>query len=163
VPARVALGKAAVVLFMIRRPEAPGLRGILEVEAVYGVGSEDVRSTGSFPVKFPLDAAGQPTATELIIKVEAPDFEPRSQSKSIEIEPSEDSALKMFLLTPMRPGDLNVHLELVHGTASLADCLLRTTAVAADEPAGSRSHRVVSMALGAETHLQSDPSVIDTI
>jgi TIR domain-containing protein len=143
-PMRVPVGKATVLLAMIRRSESAGLRGILEVDISYGVGTEDVRSTASFPIRFPVAPSGELAAAELILTVDSPDFEPPTQSKRITIEPTGDSDPRVFLLTARHNGELVVHLELLQDASSITDCLFKTTAVAADQVI-SRSHTLVSV------------------
>ncbi len=126
-PDRVAVEKTIALVTMIRRQDSEGLRKILKVnEERYGVSSEDVYSTDSFPLEFPLDSEGEPQPLDLAIKIESPDFEPKTQTKDIRILPRGDTEPRIFLLTPKREGDLFVNVELYKDNRLVTGCLLET-------------------------------------
>jgi hypothetical protein len=137
-PTRVPIGKATVLVVLVRRPDSCGLRGILELDIGYGVGKEDVRSTKSFPIRFPKGPDGSLSSVELAIAVSAPDFELEVRSKSITIPPRGDSDTRVFLLTPLHTGELVIQVELLNDGSSIAQCLLRTNVVADDNVISSK-------------------------
>jgi hypothetical protein len=128
-PEQAEVGKTIVLAVMIRNEDSEGLRKIVRINTQYGVGEEDVISTESFPLEFSVDEAGKPLPLELNIKIESPDFEQQTQTKSIHILPDGDSEPRIFLLTPKTTGDLIVNLELYIGGDFISGCLLRTKAV----------------------------------
>ena len=68
---------------MLRRLDSPGLREIVEIDTSYGVAPEEVRSTRSFSLEFPVDASGKPGPLDLLIEIDSPDFEPQSESRPL--------------------------------------------------------------------------------
>jgi hypothetical protein len=125
-PEHVTVGKTIALVVMIRGKDSEGLKKILKVNTQYGVGEEDVISTGTFPLEFATDEAGKPLPLELNIKIESPDFEQTTQAKSIRILPDGDSEPRIFLLTPKTTGDLIVNLELYSGDNFVSGSFLRT-------------------------------------
>ena len=112
---------------MIRRTESKGLKAIIEIEEDFSITAGDVRSRG-LELEFPLDASGEPQAAELVLRLDAPDFEPRSQSKRVLVPPREDSEVYTFLLTAQRMGELRVNLEVLKGDLCVVTRALKTTA-----------------------------------
>lgn len=127
-PEQVTVGKAIALVVMIRGKDSEGLKKILRINTQYGVGEEDVISTGEFPLEFSTDEAGKPLPLELNIKIESPDFEQPAQTKNIRILPDGDSEPRIFLLTPKKMGDLIVNLELYSEDQFISGCFLRTKA-----------------------------------
>ncbi len=146
-PKEIELGRATILLAMIRQQDSTGLRAILEIDTTYGMEPEDVRSTKTFPLKFPLDFNQVPKPLSLTITVESPDFEPKSQTKSINVPPNGDSEPRAFLLTPLREGNLRLCLDLSDGRTSIASCAFRTSALKFDP--GIKSQTLVSVPLSA--------------
>jgi hypothetical protein len=89
-----------------------------------------------FELEFPADAMGRPLPAEVTLRVDAPDFEPRVQTKKLRVPVNADSESYAFLMTPRFTGDLRVNLELSQGDVCLASRVLRTN--------GEPSDRVVS-------------------
>lgn len=147
-PSHVDLNRATVLVVMLRREDSAGLRAIVEVEKSYGVEAEDVRSTASFPLEFPVDSSGHLAPLDLDLEIEAPDFAPTVQRKSVSIPPKGDSEPKVFLLTPKREGELLLTVQLRRGDKDIASCLLKTRAeqayVVLAPPPG---HNLVSVVL----------------
>ncbi len=146
-PRRVLKGKATALVAMLRRVDSSGLREIVEIDTSYGVEAGDVRSTKSFPLKFPVDASGKIGPLDLVLKIDSPDFEPRFQSKTVTVPPRGDSDPRVFLLTPTREGDLVVGLGLCQGDSEIAACLLRTSADQAESDVVARAQALVSIPL----------------
>ena len=126
-PEQITVGKTIALVVMIRGKDSEGLKKILRINTQYGVGEEDVISTGEFPLEFSTDEAGKPMPLELNIKIESPDFEQPAQTKNISILPDGDSEPRIFLLTPKKTGDLIVNLELYKGDDYISGCFLKTT------------------------------------
>ena len=125
-PEQVTVGKTIALVVMIRGKDSEGLKRILRINTQYGVGEEDVISTGEFPLEFSTDEAGKALPLELNIKIESPDFEHKAQTKSISILPDGDSEPRIFLLTPKTTGDLFVNLELYSGDDFISGSFLST-------------------------------------
>lgn len=130
IPARVPVYKPSALLVMVRRNDSNGLTGLVEADFSYGIAGKDVHSkpaTLHFPV---LDGAPQPL--DLVVSVESPEFEPRSQSKTIHVPTKGDSQPYVFFATPQGIGDLVLNVELRLGTEQLSACLLHTEGVATE-------------------------------
>jgi hypothetical protein len=126
-PQRIPVGRATEFVAMIRRTESKGLKAILQIEEDSSITAGDVRSRG-LELEFPLDANGEPQSAELVLRLDAPDFEPRSQSKRVLVPPQEDSELYTFLLTAQRIGELRVNLEVLKGDVCVVTRALKTLA-----------------------------------
>lgn len=142
--ARVPVGKPAELAAMIRREGSPGLKGELQLEES-DAKPEDVRSR-PFQLDFPVDAMGKVGEAEVVLRVNAPDFEPPLQSKKLHVPPNRDSLMYSFLLTPKFEGDLRISLELCLGDVCVASRVLRTNGEPSDRSA-SREKVLVSLPL----------------
>jgi hypothetical protein len=134
-PPRVSVGRAAVLLTMVRREDSDGLRAILEIDVRFDMSAEDVQSTAQFRITFPTDANGRLQPINLELKVESPDFTPVAQEKELVIPPRGDSELCAFFLTPQKSGKLLVNLEASTAGQVRSRLLMTTEAVALDVPA----------------------------
>jgi hypothetical protein len=146
-PRRVLTGRATTLVVMLRREDSSGLRAIVEMDTSYGVQKEDVRSTESFSLQFPVDASGKLAPLDLDLTVDAPDFAPQVQDKSISVPPRGDSELKVFLLTPKREGELVLTVRLCQQGKEIAACVLRTKAEVSEHEVTPGGHSVVSIPL----------------
>lgn len=126
-PQRIPVGRATEFVAMIRRTDSRGLKAIVEIEEDSSITPGDVRSRG-LELEFPLDANGEPQSAELELQLDAPDFEPRSQSKRVLVPPQEDSEVYTFLLTAQRIGELRVNLEVLKGDVCVVTRALKTLA-----------------------------------
>jgi Deoxyribonuclease II/TIR domain/zinc-ribbon domain len=124
-PARVPLTKPSILLVLIRRTDSPGLRAIVEAEPEYDITAKDIDSQ-PLTLRFPVDKAGTAQPLQLNIKIESPQFEPRSQSKSIRVPPRGDSLPRVFFLTPTQVGPLLVNVEICNGDEMIAGCVLHS-------------------------------------
>ncbi len=145
-PARVPVAKPSTLLVMIRRTDSPGLRGIVEAEPNYQLSENEV-NTKPLTLNFPVDENGTSQPLDVLVKIESPEFEPKSQAKTVKIPPRGDSELRVFLLTPIRLGPLLVNLEVSLGDHIIAGCLLRTNGEAPEQKEGPNPHNVVSAPL----------------
>ena len=111
----VRVGEATLLLVLVRDRDSKGLYAILELEPEYMLQEEDVRHSRPFKLYYPVDASGNLLPTDIEIVVSAPDFDPPTQSKIIEIPPvikTEDELEPVeFMLTPVRTGTLQVIVE----------------------------------------------------
>ena len=128
IPARVPINKPSALLVMVRRSDSPGLTGVVEAEPDYQMSGRDVRSKPA-TLRFPTQG-GVPQPLDLVVKVEAPEFEPKSQSKTIHVPPKGDSQPHVFFVTPNGLGYLVLNVELSLGNEQLAGCVLHTQGVA---------------------------------
>jgi len=124
-PARVPVTKPSTLLVMIRRTDSPGLASIVEADPDYQATEKDI-NTKPLTLKFPVDKDGKSQPLDLLVKIESPEFEPKSQVKKIKVPPRGDSEPLLFLLTPTRLGPLLVNLEVSLQDGIIAGCLLRT-------------------------------------
>jgi len=145
-PARVPVAKPSTLLVMIRRTDSPGLAGIVQADPDYQVSEKDV-NTKPLALKFPVDKDGTSQPLDILVKIESPEFEPRSQAKTINVPPRGDSELRVFLLTPTRLGPLLVNLEVCLGDDIIAGCLLRTNGEAPQQEEVPHPQNVVSAPL----------------
>ena len=113
----VKVGKSTLLLVLIRDPNAKGLRFFLKIDSDYMnmIEEEDVRSSHTFQLYYPVDKWGNLLSTDVEIVITAPDFSPQSQSKIIEVSPtaqSDDKAEPIeFMLTPIVDGNLQIIVE----------------------------------------------------
>ena len=144
-PKQVTVGEPAELLAMIRRSASGGLRAILNIEEEPGVAPEDVRSR-PFHLEFPLDLTGALAPVTISLRIESPQFEPKSQTKDLRVPPSGDSEVCRFLMVPQTAGQLTVMLEAVALGVSQTSRVLQTSAATqrVAQPAGMF---VVSMPL----------------
>jgi hypothetical protein len=147
-PARVPLTKPSTLLVLIRRTDSAGLRAIVEAEPEYDISAKDIDSQ-PVSLKFPVDKDGVPQALDLNVRIESPQFEPRSQSKNIKVPPRGDSLPRVFFLTPTQVGPLLVNVEICHGDEIIAGCVLHSVGVeATSAPDGPTRQSVASASLG---------------
>lgn len=123
----VTVGRPTELVAVVRSENSSGLRALLEVEEDTELLSQDVKSQ-VFRMEFPLDYRGRPSPAHVSLTVDAPQFEPRSQTKVLRVPPVGDSDTCRFLLVPKQAGLLRVMLE-----ASVQDVyhtarMLRTSA-----------------------------------
>jgi hypothetical protein len=95
-----------------------------------------------FFLVFP-NLKGKPQPAEVVLKLDSPNFEPRSQSKKLKVPPKHDSEICTFLLTPLLVGELIVNLELLVDDRIVVSRSIRTRAVPEGEPISSEKVRVV--------------------
>lgn len=84
IPQRVPVHKATELVVLIRRKESEGLPSILERDRTHLPTQDDVRSS-AFHMEFPSGPQGQPKPTPLRLRVNAPDFEPPVQERTLVI------------------------------------------------------------------------------
>lgn len=130
---RVPVEKPTELVAMFRCLNSEGLKAILQVDDDYSVGQEDVRSE-AFELDFPRTSDGQLLPAELILKLDSPEFDPRSQQKKVRVPPKGDSEAYIFLLTPKRLGKLVVNLEVCKLDVSITSRFLTTMVEPADRP-----------------------------
>jgi hypothetical protein len=135
IPSHIVKELGTRLLVLIRLPDSPGLRGILQTEEDDEARPEDVRSR-PFNVVFPLGPTGKPDPLKVTVKLTSPDFSPSEQAKNVFVPPEADSEVCPFMLTPKRIGRLTVLVELqwedaVRGHRSL---LTKCVAEATDVP-----------------------------
>ena len=126
-PNKISVGRSTQLLALIRRTDSEGLRAVLAQENIQSLTAEDVTSR-TFQLEFPTDQNGGIQSAEIFLRVDAPDFEPKSQTKKLLVPPRGDSATCTFLLTPQKPGDLLVNLEVFKGDLHVASRVITTLA-----------------------------------
>jgi len=133
IPSHVVKDLGTRLLVLIRLPDSPGLRGVLQMEEDEAR-PEDVRSR-PFNITFPLGPTGKPDPLKVTVKLTSPDFSPPEQAKNIFVPPDADSDVCPFMLTPKQIGRLTVLVELhwqdaIRGHRSLATkCVAEATDV----------------------------------
>ncbi len=155
-PGQVPVEKPTELVVMVRRTDSKGLRAILAVEDSYMATEEDVKSK-PFHLEFPLNEEGEPVAAELSLKVDSPDFEPKSQQKKILVPPRSDSEPYVFLLTPKYKGQLVVNLEVYNKDLAVASRVLKTRAETSEREILSRTSTLVSIPLYVVSYASSVP------
>ncbi len=148
----IGVGVSTVLLVLIRDPNSKGLRVFLNVEPDYGLQEEDVRSSRTFQLDFPVDELGNLLPTDVEIVINAPDFSPLSQSKIIEVDPNKnDDELDPveFMLTPFVPGKLQIIIEVYQAPEGIRRRVgskpVHTTST--DTPSPYVKYRVMSLML----------------
>jgi|GEM_PF-3389057 len=128
-PSHIVKGEATEIDVLVRLPESPGLKGILQSDEGAEAGPEDVLSK-DFKLTFPTGVDGKPEALKATVMLEALDFTPSTQSKQFFIPPDGDSNLLQFMMTPNRTGKLPVLVELRWEEAVRGSRRLRTECIA---------------------------------
>ena len=148
-PARAPLAKPSTLLVLVRRTDSPGLRAIVEAQPEYGIAAKDIDNE-PLTLKFPVDQNGTPQPLDLNVKIESPQFEPRSQTKNIRVPPRGDSPPRVFLLTPTQVGPLVANVEVCQGERMIAGCVLHSFGVetAAEAEDAPPPQSVASASLG---------------
>jgi hypothetical protein len=97
IASNVLVHQTTTLFVLVRKKESKGLYLSLDIEDKSDIGSEDVKSKG-FPIEFPISKSGKVDPAEITVKLDSPDFLPRSQEKIIEIPFDGDSKVYTFLL-----------------------------------------------------------------
>lgn len=118
-PANVEVGRSAMLVMLVRKVTSAGLRGLLSLETVYAIEPDQVQSTTSIALRFPLDEAKRPEPLSLSIVVQAPEFDPPFQQRSIVMEAAEDSQPVIMMVAATKSGKLSIVVELRHNDAVL--------------------------------------------
>jgi len=145
-PKRAAVGRSMQVLAMIRRVESAGLKPFVDIEETAPLTKEDIRAK-PFRLEFPLDRKGTPQSAEVILRLDSPDFEPKSQTKKLMVPPERDSEVCTFLLTPKVGGELLLNLEVLKGEVLVASRAIRTVAEITEQPLAIGPNVLVSIPL----------------
>ena len=133
---RMPVGDTGQLYAMIRQGSSGGLRAVLQVEEVEAITPENVRSK-PFIISFPAGPGGQRQPAIVTLSLDSPDFDPPHQSKVIGVPPDGDSEHCVFLLKPVRQGDLLLKLEVVHLGVAVATRVLKTNGATAGAPMNS--------------------------
>ena len=129
-PKYSAVGKSTEIVSMVRQTESGGLRAYLKDEKdISSISSDDVRER-PFELDFRKDCQGGLLPTDICLRLDAPDFEPRSQTKKLEVPPTGDSQPCLFLFGPRVMGDLVVNLELLKDEVVVVSRFIRTRVAA---------------------------------
>lgn len=145
-PKRAAVGRSMQVLAMIRRVESEGLKPFVDIEETAPLTKEDIRAK-PFRLEFPADRKGAPQAAEIALRLDSPDFEPKSQTKKLMVPPERDSEVCTFLLAPKIGGELLLNLEVLKGEVLVASRAIRTVAEITVQPLAAGQNVLVSIPL----------------
>jgi hypothetical protein len=133
----VAIAKQVPILLpteligLIRMLSSEGLRKVLGEDPDSDLTPEDVRSK-PLSIDF-LDAKGTLRYFRVVtVRVDAPDFWPPTQSRTIRVPATGDSLTFSFLITPVQLGELKVKLELYIENLTVLSRVIRTTATNSD-------------------------------
>jgi hypothetical protein len=141
---RVPVGKPTDLVVLVRRADSAGLRAILEIDTTYQIPGEEVISK-SFPVEFPVRPDGTLGPARLTVRIDAPQFDPKSQSKTISVPLEGDSEICTFLLTPQHIGELRLNLEIYAGDLFVTSRLLMTNGESSERDFIVRSKMIISI------------------
>lgn len=112
-PRTVTVGELTELLVMIRLPDSKGLRQYLITQEDYQAGPEDVKST-DFKLDFPQDENGLLEPLEVLVDIQTNDFNlVGHKRKKTKLYPGEDSDALVFLISPVRPGQLTLLIEVM--------------------------------------------------
>ena len=135
------------LIALIRKPESPGLSALLESESESALRAKDVRSH-SMGLDLERDSRGRLQPSDLIMRVTAPDFEPKVQEKTVRVYPDRDCEQQTFLLTPQQTGDLRVQFDVLQEGRAVASRLLKAQSDTSDRlPPGEQRRVVVTVPL----------------
>jgi predicted Ser/Thr protein kinase len=110
IPQQVVVGEVAELLVMIRLGDSPGLKGLLAGAFEFQARPEDVKSKG-FAVEFPLDQRGNVHPLDFWIDIETTDFTLPVKRKKVKLHAGKDTDAVVFLLTPLRRGELRLIVQ----------------------------------------------------
>jgi DNA-binding winged helix-turn-helix (wHTH) protein len=115
IPRVSAVGRAAEVVVWMRYQDFGQLGYDIQqrfpLEPLLGVFYER-----AFTLEIGLDADGNHLCTDVLLRLEAPNFEPDNQIKKLSVPPNADSPPCTFLVRPSVPGDLVANLEVLLST-----------------------------------------------
>jgi hypothetical protein len=126
-PKQALVGRAMEVLAMVRREDSEGLKSAIDEEQILSLSPDDIRAK-PFELEFSRDAMGKAQPAEITLKLDSPDFKPRSQIKKLRVPPEGNSEVCTFLLAPTVGGELVLNLELLKQGELVASRMLRTRA-----------------------------------
>jgi hypothetical protein len=153
---------------LVRRAKSEGLKGVLESDRDFSLLPEDVRSK-PLTLEFPQAQDGESASLELTVRIDSPDFEPKSQSKTMQVPMKGDSEPLTFLLTPTQLGELRINVELYAGTITLLSRILRTHATYSDRILTGSTNTLITIPLMVFVHpdqidaYPSEGSLLDRI
>jgi RNA polymerase sigma factor (sigma-70 family) len=153
-PSEVEVGRATMLVALVRASGSAGLRGLVAVDATYGVGEQDVQSV-SVSLRFPISGRNKPEPLPLTLVVTAPEFDPPRQQKGLLVRPEGDSPPLIFLLSPLRSGLLTVVVEIYENETLVAACPVRTHATES-VPFSKGIPNIVSSAFDVNVQIESE-------
>ena len=127
-PKESTIGTSIEIIAMVSEFGSPGLRTLLEEEAIPGLTSNDVRQR-QFKINFPRDHQGNLQPVDISLRLDSPEFVPPTQTKKLRVPAEGDSVPCSFLIRPIVIGDLVVNLELLKGEEVVASRSIRTRAL----------------------------------
>ena len=168
------VGRSTEVVAMVRCNDSGGLREYLTNEAIPYLSREEVRER-PFKLHFESDAHGKLHAADIGLRLDSPDFEPRIQTKKLQVAPQGDSAPCSFLITPRIAGELVLNLELLNNDEQVLVSRSIRMKAALESGAGSVEQTVVSipllvvvhnwnkapMAIGSRVQLKTQPTPVE--
>jgi hypothetical protein len=83
----VQVGQATYLLALVRDSASDGLRALLKIAPDYPIEEDDDKTGRAFTLKYPVDRSGNLLLAPVEIVVNAPNFDPPTQSLYAEIEP----------------------------------------------------------------------------
>jgi hypothetical protein len=137
IPSHIVKARATELLVLIRLPDSPGLRGVLQIDEIAEARADDVLSS-PLSLRFPAGPDGRPGPLKVTVKLTSPDFAPAVQAKNLFVPVDGDSEVCPFMLTPVRTGQLRVLVELqwedaLRGHRRLVtECVAESTSVPAN-------------------------------
>lgn len=139
----VVIDEPTDVVTMFRTTESGGLKAILQLDRTYTPTAEDVKSN-TVEIDFPRDPSGKLLPTSVTLLLEAPGFDPPSETKPVRIPASGDSPVFVFMLTPKRAGMLRPNLRIIVNGTEIGSRLLITKAVPAEAAQPAMAYNVIS-------------------
>ena len=145
------VGRSTEIVAMVRCKESRGLREYLTNEAIPCLSREQVRER-PFKLHFESDAHGKAIAAAISLRLDSPDFEPRTQTKKLQVPPQGDSAPCSFLVTPRMAGELVLNLELLNRNEELLVSRSLRMRAGREKDSASVEHIMVSIPLLVVVH-----------
>lgn len=149
-PEQVVVGKTIELVTQIRLPESAGLRALLgQPDADFEAQPNDVR-TRAFAANFPRDALGKPAPLELLLAIESTDFHTPTPRQKIRLDPFQDTEPLIFLLTPLKTGELRLVVHVyAAGELLLASGFLKVNGISQLAEGLLPLKRLISLSLGS--------------
>jgi hypothetical protein len=136
------------ILALLRLPSSKSLSERLQEDRDTEL--VDAVRTRTFTMEFLRDAAGRLGPVDIIMRVNAPDFEPPSMEKKVRVRPDRDCERQTFLLTPQKAGLLRVQFELLMDDLSVASHVLKVQSETSDRLQAPANPVVISVPLSVK-------------
>lgn len=127
IPQNVIQNIETELIVLIRIPENQGLNELL-INSYFKPIPNDVR-TEKFDLEFNLNKSGNIQPIDLIVEIETNDFLINNPKKHIKIYAKRDTNYTIFLLTPIKTGELKLGLHIYYADVIIATNYIKTHSI----------------------------------